>query len=311
MKFNAHCYLHSKIRLDGPSLQFDFEGYKVTVRNGAIGSDGHEDGLSLMLAKENANPIRINGDEDREELTRKELEKVRDLFFSVATLLEGWFSIHYLNKFPPFDISHVIVTFFAENTEEEELFNSGLALQGMGDVHVSNAPGIEFVVNLQARRSIENNIPYIPLFSFFTKAWRATNSGDPEIAYLLLFKVIEGVYGDGSGKSKALEENASKISTYLPISQKLLQAVSDVLIILSLPVKSTSGEYTDVIKDLALIRHKIAHYSEEESVRYFNRAVRAPMKIINTFLLSCVHKIIAIELGAIEESSAEESEGSI
>lgn len=296
MKLQAHCYLTGKVRFN-KYLQFNYDGYEVSIRNAKIPNSEKEDleGLELNIQKDIDVETIKTTDKTHEQDSQKFQELVRAQVYEIATYIHGWLAVHYGKQLPRFDVLHLMVNYLAETEEEKASHKEGKTLQGHGDVHVINKPGVEFIIEDDTTKSLEEESSFSPLFRYFFYGLEANNNGDYEIAFTMLFRILEGLYGDGKTHLKGpflkhqvdFEEILSK-KTKSEICEDLQILITG----LGLPYKTNADKTEELITNLIIYRHKMLHYELGNTTHMNPTITRPTIKRLNLNLLLVCQRAI-------------------
>ncbi len=296
MILQIHCYIE-RTKIDPLPKNFTFEDFLVEINNTNVAGIN---GLELRAKKSIDSDEFISHEDDREQFTRKILSKYRAELQRMTLYLEGLLSVYFPQNPIDFDISHVMVNVSPETDSEKMLFEdkNNKVIWGAGDVHVNNPPGYIYPWSDVLQQKLEDSSDYLPSLSFFSQALKAESRHEQEVAFFLLFRIIEGYYGDGTPKiEEALKARSVEIEKYLPTNPLIQASLKNILIgKLRLPSKSQSGNINDLISDLVLLRHKMVHFNQATKDRYFNVAIKPDLAVINRALIFACIKVIRKEL---------------
>jgi hypothetical protein len=285
MYIKAHCFLE-KARIDKTPIFFEFAEAKVRLINTSKMGDT-EEGMEIEITqKVSPEELKVSKEEMDEKgfFIAKRLKKYRAKLQEVAFLIEGILAVKYNINVPPFNTSKIMVNVYPENEKERKMLESGEITRGFGDVFVPEKK-IEFKWNNDILGDINLARRHLPALSFFAQALRSQERGDQEIAFFLFFRILEGYFGDGSGKNEeCFIRNKDKLSKYLKYDEKIKNAFKKILQeILQLPSKADRG-FEGLLSDLVLLRHKLTHFDAQHSDRYFSPDLRFELDIINKYL---------------------------
>ncbi len=287
MYITTHCYLEGA-KIKSSPIKFKLKNREVVVKNiPEMGSTKEGMQIEIKLPvdiKELKIPNEVM--DKKGKFIDKRLTRFKSMLQETSFLLEGLLSIYFNVKIPAFNTGKVVVNVYAENKEEANMLKEGTVTGGFGDVFYSEKKFI-FPLDKHILSKAEIALSHLPSLSFFTQARRSFESGNHEIAFYLYFKIIEGYFGDGTPKiQNALLENKKQIAKYIKIDQQLTTALKKILNeLLSLPSESANSNTIEaVIKDLVLIRHKLNHFSINNSEKYFHPELRFHLEQINRYL---------------------------
>lgn len=212
------------------------------------------------------------------------LDKHRGELNEVATLIEGLISMASAKPFPAFFIEHVQVRLNAESEEEQRLIDEGKVHHTFGDIGKSHDKSIGVVEQAdEIFKDSAKAAERLSALSIYTLAARAQERFELEIAYTNFFRIIEGYFGDGSSRLEdSLLARADEIMELVKPDDVFLKGLKSILSHLSLPSKATSvTDNKNIVSDLVLLRHKLAHYNLTNQDRHFYSSMRVDLKAVN------------------------------
>lgn len=228
----------------------------------------------------------------------KRMRPYKEILTEVSQLMEGFFSIMFRGMVPPkFDPDRAVVNVLAENAEEQEMLTSGKVTRGFGSVF-SEPPKPLYQWSDGITASIPKASKHLPAFSFIAQAIRSQERNDQEVAFFLYFRIIDGYFADGAKDvEKALLARAEDLKKYLPYSEeKLREATRAILSALKLP-SGSSKDFSGLISDIVLIRHKLIHFSTTNADRHHATGIKYDLNILNHYLRRACVLVVRDQMG--------------
>jgi len=283
MKIAVHCFAYNT-RIDPPFISFEYNNMLVNLKEDKRGEDKYELTLEVILPVDvdtlRADPEKID---ELGKYLEKRMRPYKEIMEEVSHLVEGILSLKYFAASPKFETEKITANVLAENDEEAELLKSNTISRGFGDIYQDKKHYIYSEAN-KITELVDGARKHIPALSFLSQATRSAEENNHEVAFFLLFRIIEGYMSDGSKDiEKNLLKNEEELKKYFPPIDQLPEHLKKILDDLNLPSKSNIN-FSGIISDLILIRHKLTHFSETNSSRHHNPSMLFELEKVNRYL---------------------------
>ncbi len=215
------------------------------------------------------------------------LDKYREELSEVAIVVEGLISVSTAKPMPAFLLDHINVRLIPETERDKKLIAEEKVLHTFGDVGKNRNAVVKVVRKADSMLDcISKAEPRISALSIYTLASRAEERFELEIAYLNFFRIIEGYFGDGTPNiDYALKAKTKEIIRLLKPDADFVQGLKSILSRLKLSSKANlPTDEEEIVSDLVLLRHKLAHYNLSQQDRHFYSSLRIDLKSIIRYI---------------------------
>jgi hypothetical protein len=284
MKIVAHCFAENA-SITPTKMDFEFKGYdaKILSMNDEltlqISKVINSDELLLFSEKITSSTDTIEIFEDNFEAR---LRPYKLVLTEVAQLFEGLFSLLYATIPPHFDTGRINVNLYSQTDEEQKMLDEGTITRGGGYVIMPDKKN--YKIDNSIYDLITPSIKHIPSFSFFSHALRSLNSNDNEVAFFLFFRILDGYFSFGAtAVKKELLKKETQLSRLIPYEPKLINSLKNILTSMGLPSESEK-DFKGLLSDIVLIRHKLTHFSSEQSQSHHSPMIKFELVTVNSYL---------------------------
>lgn len=304
MKVSVHCFAYNA-RMQPSSIRFVYKDMEVSLSEGKSrdGKDKYDLTLDVTLPID-IETIRVRPEEHDPEgkWLEQRLRPYKEIMEEVSHLVEGILALKYLSAAPKFETEKIVVNVIPETPEDRKLFENNEVSQGFGNVYTDPRLPL-FTEAHKITEYVSGAEGHIPALSFLAQATRSFAENNHEVAFFLFFRIVEGYFSDGSKDlERALLDKQEYLKKYIPYEDKLKSSLKTILEGLRLLSKSHIN-YSGLISDLVLIRHKLTHFSETNSTRHYQPSILFELDTVNRYMRITCMKILADRIKGVSEKN--------
>lgn len=283
MKIEAHCFAYNTSIEPLPD-PFIFKDMEVHMDRHT--SEGIHEVMLYITKKIKPETLKITDEEKNDTtgiLVEQKMRPYKEDLTDVAHLIEGFLSLSYNIPAPKFETHRIIVGVKTESDEEEKMITEGKISSGFGNIKQPFRPHY-YKWSEKIAEAFKTGEKHIPALSFFSQAVRAEDNNDQEVAFFLYFRIIDGYFSQGKQNvEKFLLKNKNGIAKYINYNEDIKNSLKNILNSLGLRSKSNTN-FSGLISDLVLLRHKLTHFSERDSGSHHNAGLIFDLQVINFYL---------------------------